>query len=85
MTKYDTETDRRLPLLPYRVPSKLSLNKHTANKFAVLDRENVIAKLKCKNKIQAMLLNMLTTTMYHNEIIIMRYCVIQRYSITKSL
>ena len=36
--------------------------KHTANKFAVLDRENVIAKLKCKNKIQEMLLNMLTTT-----------------------
>ena len=37
-------------------------SKHTANKFAVLDRENVIAKLKCKNKIQEMLLNMLTTT-----------------------
>ena len=37
-------------------------NKHTANKFAVLDRENVIAKLKCKNKIQEILLNMLTTS-----------------------
>ena len=33
--------------------------KHTANKFAVLDRENVIAKLKCKNKIQEILLNSL--------------------------
>ena len=28
--------------------------KHTANKFAVLDRENEIAKLKCKKKIQEM-------------------------------
>ena len=28
MTKYDTETDRRLPLLPYRVPSKLTLDKN---------------------------------------------------------
>ena len=28
--------------------------KHTANKFAVLDRENEIAKFNCKNKIQEM-------------------------------
>ena len=30
------------------------LTNKTANKFAVVDRENEIAKLKCKNKIQEM-------------------------------